>query len=90
MPEALLQLGNLAYSRGDYKQALDDVERYLAVNPPSAEILWLGFRTQANVLGIPGVAALIAAARHLPFTFGVCASSCVPASIDERGRASAR
>jgi adenine deaminase len=34
----------------------------------------------ANVLGIPGVAALIAAARDLPFTFGVCASSCVPAS----------
>jgi adenine deaminase len=34
----------------------------------------------ANVLGIPGVAALVAAARHLPFTFGVCASSCVPAS----------
>jgi adenine deaminase len=37
----------------------------------------------ANVLGIPGVAALIAAARHLPFTFGVCASSCVPASLFE-------
>ena len=34
----------------------------------------------ANVFGIPGVAALIAAADHLPFTFGVCASSCVPAS----------
>jgi adenine deaminase len=34
----------------------------------------------ANVFGIPGVAALIAAGRHLPFTFGVCASSCVPAS----------
>jgi adenine deaminase len=34
----------------------------------------------ANVFGIPGVAALIAAARPLPFTFGVCASSCVPAS----------
>ena len=34
----------------------------------------------ANVFGIPGVAALITAARHLPFTFGVCASSCVPAS----------
>jgi adenine deaminase len=34
----------------------------------------------ANVFGIPGVAALIAAARLLPFTFGVCASSCVPAS----------
>jgi adenine deaminase len=34
----------------------------------------------ANVFGIPGVAALIAAARQLPFTLGVCASSCVPAS----------
>jgi adenine deaminase len=34
----------------------------------------------ANVFGIPGVAALIMAARRLPFTFGVCASSCVPAS----------
>jgi adenine deaminase len=34
----------------------------------------------ANVFGIPGVAALIMAARQLPFTFGVCASSCVPAS----------
>jgi len=49
MPEALLQLGNLAYSRGDYKQSLDDVERYLAVNPPSAEILWLGYRTQRKL-----------------------------------------
>jgi len=49
MPEALLQLGNLAYSRGDYKQAVDDVERYLAVNPPSAEILLLGFRTQRKL-----------------------------------------
>jgi len=49
MPEALLQLGNLAYSRGDYKQALDDVQRYLAVNAPSAEILWLGFRTQRKL-----------------------------------------
>jgi adenine deaminase len=37
----------------------------------------------ANVFGIPGVAALIAAARQLPFTFGVCASSCVPASLFE-------
>ena len=34
----------------------------------------------ANVFGIPGVAALIAAAADLPFHFGVCASSCVPAS----------
>ncbi len=34
----------------------------------------------ANVFGIRGVAALIEAASELPFTFGVCASSCVPAS----------
>jgi type IV pilus assembly protein PilF len=49
MPEALLQLGNLAYSRGDYKQALDDVQRYLAVNQASPEVLWLGFRTQRKL-----------------------------------------
>lgn len=34
----------------------------------------------ANVAGVPGVAALAQAARSLPFTFGICASSCVPAS----------
>lgn len=34
----------------------------------------------ANVFGVPGVAALHAATVDLPFTFGICASSCVPAS----------
>jgi len=34
----------------------------------------------ANVFGIPGVVALSEAAADLPFTFGICASSCVPAS----------
>ena len=34
----------------------------------------------ANVLGVPGVLALADAAAPLPFTFGVYASSCVPAS----------
>lgn len=34
----------------------------------------------ANVFGVPGVAALVEAAQSLPFTFGVSASSCVPAS----------
>jgi adenine deaminase len=34
----------------------------------------------ANVFGVPGVAALRQAAARLPFTFGICASSCVPAS----------
>src|SRR4029077_6948370 len=34
----------------------------------------------ANVFGVRGVGALARAAAGLPFTFGVCASSCVPAS----------
>ena len=34
----------------------------------------------ANVLGVPGILALIEAARPMPFTFAVYASSCVPAS----------
>jgi adenine deaminase len=34
----------------------------------------------ANVLGVPAIDALAAAARHVPFTFGLYASSCVPAS----------
>jgi adenine deaminase len=34
----------------------------------------------ANVLGVPGILALMEAAAPLPFTFGVYASSCVPAS----------
>jgi adenine deaminase len=34
----------------------------------------------ANVFGVPGVVALMEAVRDLPFTFGICASSCVPAS----------
>ncbi|MHB1775976.1 MAG: adenine deaminase [Acidimicrobiales bacterium] len=34
----------------------------------------------ANVFGVAGVRALADAAAGLPFTFGICASSCVPAS----------
>jgi adenine deaminase len=34
----------------------------------------------ANVLGVPGVVALVEASAPMPFTFGVYASSCVPAS----------
>jgi adenine deaminase len=37
----------------------------------------------ANVLGVPGVLALMRAAEPLPFTFAVYASSCVPASSFE-------
>jgi adenine deaminase len=42
----------------------------------------------ANVLGVPGVVALAEAAAPLPFTFGVYASSCVPASQFESAGAS--
>jgi len=49
MPEALLQLGNLALSRGDSKDALDYVQRYLAVNPPSPEVLLLGVRADRKL-----------------------------------------
>jgi adenine deaminase len=41
----------------------------------------------ANVLGIPGVAALAQAAAPLPITFAIYASSCVPASPFERSGA---
>jgi len=37
----------------------------------------------ANVLGVPGILALMEAAAPLPFTFAVYASSCVPASLFE-------
>ncbi len=48
-PEALLQLGNIAFDRGDAAAAADQVQRYLAVNPPTPEILWLGFRAQRKL-----------------------------------------
>jgi type IV pilus assembly protein PilF len=49
MPEALLQLGDLAYDRGDAAQALDLVQRYLAVSAASPEILWLGYRAERKL-----------------------------------------
>jgi type IV pilus assembly protein PilF len=58
LPEALLQLGNIAFERGDAAQALDIVQRYLAVNVPTSDILWLGFRAERK-LGDP-----VAAARY--------------------------
>jgi type IV pilus assembly protein PilF len=57
--EALLQLGNVAFDRDDAAQALDIVQRYLAVNPPTPEVLWLGFRAQRK-LGDPVAAAVYA------------------------------
>jgi len=49
MPEAMLQLGNMAFDRGDAARAVDTVKRYLAVNPPSSEVLWLGFRAERKL-----------------------------------------
>jgi type IV pilus assembly protein PilF len=46
MPEAMLQLGNVALDRDDASQAVEVVQRYLDVNPASAEVLWLGVRAE--------------------------------------------
>jgi len=55
-PEALLQLGNIAFDRGDAEQARDTVQRYLSINPATPEVLWLGFRAERK-LGDAGAAA---------------------------------
>jgi type IV pilus assembly protein PilF len=49
MPEAMLQLGNIAFDRGDAAQARAVVLRYLAVNAPTPELLWLGFRAERKL-----------------------------------------
>jgi type IV pilus assembly protein PilF len=49
MPEALLQLGELVFEQGDANQTLLIVQRYLAVNPPSPDILWLGMRAERKL-----------------------------------------
>jgi type IV pilus assembly protein PilF len=57
--EGLLQMGNVEFDKGDAAQALEIVQRYLAVNPPSPEVLWLGFRAQRK-LGDAVAAAVFA------------------------------
>ena len=49
LPEAMLQLGNIAFDRGDAAQARDVVQRYLAVNAPTPEVLWLGVRAERKL-----------------------------------------
>ena len=49
LPEAMLQLGNIALDRGDAALALDIVQHYLAVNAPTSEVLWLGFRAERKL-----------------------------------------
>jgi len=58
-PEAMLQLGNIALDRDDAALALDTVTRYLAVNPATPEVLWLGVRAERK-LGDPVAAATYA------------------------------
>jgi type IV pilus assembly protein PilF len=49
MAEALLQLGTLSLERGDAHQTMEFVQRYLGVNPPSPEILWLALRAERKL-----------------------------------------
>ena len=49
MPEALLQLGNVAIDQGDGAEALAYVQRFLATNAATPDILWLGFRAQRKL-----------------------------------------
>ncbi len=49
LPEAMLQLGNIAFDRGDVAQAREIVQRYLAVNAATSEVLWLGFRAERKL-----------------------------------------
>ena len=55
----MLQLGNVAFDGGDSARALDIVQRYLAVNPATPEVLWLGFRSERK-LGDSVAAAVFA------------------------------
>jgi type IV pilus assembly protein PilF len=49
LPEAMLQLGNIEFDRGDAAQAVELVHKYLAVNPATPEVLWLGFRAERKL-----------------------------------------
>jgi type IV pilus assembly protein PilF len=49
LPEAMLQIGNIAFDRGEPVQAREVVLKYLAVNPATAEVLWLGFRVERKL-----------------------------------------
>ncbi len=46
LPDALRQLGELLLDRGETSDARQIVQLYLAVNPPSPDILWLGLRNE--------------------------------------------
>jgi type IV pilus assembly protein PilF len=49
MPEGLLQLGNLLFERDESAEALTLVQRFLSLNAPTPEILWLGMRVERKL-----------------------------------------
>jgi type IV pilus assembly protein PilF len=57
LPEALLQLGNIEFDRGNAREAAEIVKRYLAVNPATPELLWLGVRADRRLGDSTGAAA---------------------------------
>jgi len=46
-PETYVQLAGVAHERGNYLQARAFVERYLAIAPPSPDVLLLGYQIEA-------------------------------------------
>jgi type IV pilus assembly protein PilF len=56
MPEAMLQLADLMFERGDPDQTALIVQRYLGTSPANPDILWLGVKAQRK-LGDEVVAA---------------------------------
>jgi type IV pilus assembly protein PilF len=48
-PQALYQLADLAYARGDYATAKQHLERFGQVAQPNAEVLWLGLRIERRL-----------------------------------------
>lgn len=66
MPEAQLQLANIAFERGDAAHAREIIQRDLSVNPPTAELLWLGLRVERK-LGDSAAAANFARRIQVEF-----------------------
>jgi type IV pilus assembly protein PilF len=48
-PQALFQVADLAYSRGDYATAKRHLERLTQVSQANAEVLWLGLRIERKL-----------------------------------------
>lgn len=49
MPEAMLQLADLVFEKGDSEQAVLVVQRFLRTNPANPDILWLGIKAQRKL-----------------------------------------